>query len=48
MATASAKRKLRVVHAGTPAAPDAALSAARTLDLECDGLRHCGPRSTRR
>jgi arabinose-5-phosphate isomerase len=36
MPTASAKRKLRVVHA---AGPDAAQSAARTLDLEREGLQ---------
>ena len=39
MPTASAKRKLRVVHAGTAACPDAAHSAARTLDLEREGLQ---------
>ncbi len=39
MPTASAKRKLRVVHAGTAACPDAAQSAARTLDLEREGLQ---------
>jgi arabinose-5-phosphate isomerase len=36
MPTASAKRKLRVVHT---ACPDAAQSAARTLDLESEGLQ---------
>jgi arabinose-5-phosphate isomerase len=39
MPIASAKRKLRVVHAGTAACPDAAQSAARTLDLEREGLQ---------
>jgi arabinose-5-phosphate isomerase len=39
MAAAGAKRKLRVVHAAASAGPDAAQSAARTLDLECDGLK---------
>jgi len=39
MRTASGKRKLRVVHAGTAACPDAAHSAARTLDLEREGLQ---------
>ena len=39
MPTASAKRKLRVVHAATAARPDAAQSAARTLDLEREGLQ---------
>jgi len=38
MPTASAKRKLRVVHAATATRPDAAQSAARTLDLEREGL----------
>jgi arabinose-5-phosphate isomerase len=38
MPTANAKRKLRVVHAATAAGPDAAQSAARTLDLEREGL----------
>jgi arabinose-5-phosphate isomerase len=38
MAAAGPKRRLRLVHGGKPAA-DAAQSAARTLDLECDGLR---------
>ena len=36
MPTATVKRKLRVVHA---ACPDAAQSAARTLDLEREGLQ---------
>ena len=35
---AGAKRKLRLVHGGKPSAADAAQSAVRTLDLECDGL----------
>jgi arabinose-5-phosphate isomerase len=39
MPTASAKRKLRVVHAAMAACPDAAQSAARTLDLEREGLQ---------
>jgi arabinose-5-phosphate isomerase len=39
MPTASAKRRLRVVHAATAPSPDAALSAARTLDLESEGLQ---------
>jgi arabinose-5-phosphate isomerase len=39
MPTASAKRRLRVVHAATAPRPDAALSAARTLDLEREGLQ---------
>ena len=39
MPTASAKRRLRVVHAATAPRPDAALSAARTLDLESEGLQ---------
>jgi arabinose-5-phosphate isomerase len=39
MPTASTKRKLRVVHAGAAACPDAAHSAARTLDLEREGLQ---------
>jgi arabinose-5-phosphate isomerase len=39
MPTASAKRRLRVVHAATAPGPDAALSAARTLDLESEGLQ---------
>jgi arabinose-5-phosphate isomerase len=38
MASEVAKRKLRVVH-GRAAAPDAAQSAARTLDLESEGLQ---------
>jgi arabinose-5-phosphate isomerase len=39
MPTATVKRKLRVVHAATAARPDAAQSAARTLDLEREGLQ---------
>ena len=37
--TQPAKRKLRVVPASTPAPGDPVLSAARTLDLECEGLQ---------
>jgi arabinose-5-phosphate isomerase len=39
MPTASAKRRLRVVHPATAPRPDAVLSAARTLDLESEGLQ---------
>ena len=39
MATAGTKRKLRVVHGAPATAPEAAQSAVRTLDLECDGLQ---------
>ncbi len=39
MATPGAKGRLRVVHGGTQVRPGAAQSAARTLELECEGLQ---------
>jgi len=39
MATPGAKGKLRVLQGGAPAMSQAARSAVRTLDLECEGLQ---------
>jgi arabinose-5-phosphate isomerase len=39
MPTAGAKRRLQIVHGAVAPGPDAILSAARTLDLEREGLQ---------